>query len=254
MEHVVETRIECVEQRFEQLLNQWFDEVMNRLDALGRHQVYVEDSDDDEDIPKPAQNNAGFGRNYNTERDSDFKLKIGVQTVSTMTEAKNLTLKTETTIKGRSILWPDGEDVEYEEEEDDFQSLVVHRLMLSSKHEDVSQRHSLFKSRCTIADQLFDVIIDSGSCENIVVINEDQPNDNTDALKALLDEFYEVPQHGLDLAQLPNTAGKSKAVATMAKDWQAVHDDLKEKLEKGNANYKQAADKHCKKVSFEVGE
>ncbi|KAK9124575.1 hypothetical protein Sjap_014177 [Stephania japonica] len=40
--------------------------------------------------------------------------------------------------------------------------------MLTPKLEDGSQRHKLFRTRCTINGQVFELIIDSGSCENII--------------------------------------------------------------------------------------
>ena len=36
------------------------------------------------------------------------------------------------------------------------------------KQEKNTQRHQLFKNRCTIKDKLFELIIDSGSFENII--------------------------------------------------------------------------------------
>lgn len=47
-------------------------------------------------------------------------------------------------------------------------SLVVRRLLLAPKREGHPQRHSIFKTRCTINWKACDVIIDSGSTENIV--------------------------------------------------------------------------------------
>ncbi|XP_031286963.1 uncharacterized protein LOC116145647 [Pistacia vera] len=63
---------------------------------------------------------------------------------------------------------PDGDDDEYEDDEDDGQSYVVRRLMLTPKQEDNTQQHQLFRTRCIITNLLLDVIIDSGSCENII--------------------------------------------------------------------------------------
>ncbi|PKU80217.1 RNA-directed DNA polymerase [Dendrobium catenatum] len=47
-------------------------------------------------------------------------------------------------------------------------SLLVLRRLLSSQKEDVSQRHSIFQTRCTVGGKVCQMIIDSGSCENVV--------------------------------------------------------------------------------------
>ncbi|XP_059429202.1 uncharacterized protein LOC132163019 [Corylus avellana] len=65
---------------------------------------------------------------------------------------------------------------EYEEEEladaDEgiplFRSLVIQRLLLTPRQEDQSQRHKIFRTRCTVNQRVCDVIIDSGSGENVV--------------------------------------------------------------------------------------
>ncbi|GKA13938.1 transposon ty3-I gag-pol polyprotein [Tanacetum coccineum] len=45
---------------------------------------------------------------------------------------------------------------------------VIRRIMLAPKLVEKSQRHNLFRTRCVIHQRVFDVIIDSGSTENIV--------------------------------------------------------------------------------------
>ena len=40
--------------------------------------------------------------------------------------------------------------------------------MLTHKQEENTQRHQLFLTRCTINNKLFELIIDSGSFENII--------------------------------------------------------------------------------------
>jgi len=47
-------------------------------------------------------------------------------------------------------------------------SLVVQRLLLAPKREEPSQRHNIFRTRCTVNKRVCDIIIDSGSSENIV--------------------------------------------------------------------------------------
>ena len=62
---------------------------------------------------------------------------------------------------------------------------MVKKLMLTPKQEENTQRHQLFRTRCTINKKLFELIIDSGSCENIIsrkvvrllkLLIEKQPN------------------------------------------------------------------------------
>ncbi|PKU71184.1 RNA-directed DNA polymerase [Dendrobium catenatum] len=47
-------------------------------------------------------------------------------------------------------------------------SLLVLRRLLSSHKEDSCQRHSIFQTRCTVGGKVCQMIIDSGSCENVV--------------------------------------------------------------------------------------
>ncbi|GFZ06115.1 hypothetical protein Acr_18g0002850 [Actinidia rufa] len=46
-------------------------------------------------------------------------------------------------------------------------SLVIQKLLLTPKRVDSSQRHKIFRGRCTINKRVCDLIIDSGSGENI---------------------------------------------------------------------------------------
>ena len=47
-------------------------------------------------------------------------------------------------------------------------ALVVRRLLLSPKQVNPSQRHNIFRTRCTVNKKVCDVIIDNGSSENII--------------------------------------------------------------------------------------
>ncbi|XP_039160932.1 uncharacterized protein LOC120289682 [Eucalyptus grandis] len=59
------------------------------------------------------------------------------------------------------------EEEEVEDEEGEHVNCVVRRLLLAPRRED-TQRNSLFHARCTVNSKVCNVIIDSGSCENIV--------------------------------------------------------------------------------------
>ncbi|XP_073116020.1 uncharacterized protein [Elaeis guineensis] len=60
------------------------------------------------------------------------------------------------------ICEPDGGD-DY-----DKYNYVVRKVMLAPKHEDNTQCHNLFRTTCTIFEKIFDLIVDGGSCENII--------------------------------------------------------------------------------------
>ncbi|KAA0059834.1 uncharacterized protein E6C27_scaffold108G001170 [Cucumis melo var. makuwa] len=61
------------------------------------------------------------------------------------------------------------EEAEFIEADDgDRISYVIQRVLIAPKEETNPQRHSLFKTRCTINRRVCDVIIDSGSSENFV--------------------------------------------------------------------------------------
>lgn len=45
---------------------------------------------------------------------------------------------------------------------------VVRKLMLAPKSVGKTQRHKLFRTRCSILSKVFALIIDSGSQENII--------------------------------------------------------------------------------------
>ena len=62
---------------------------------------------------------------------------------------------------------PDGYD-DYEEYEQKECTCVVRKLMLSSKCGHETQHHKLFRTKCTMHGCLCDLIIDSGSRENII--------------------------------------------------------------------------------------
>jgi len=47
-------------------------------------------------------------------------------------------------------------------------SLVVRKLLLAPRQIEQSQRHNIFQTRCTVKKKVCDVIIDSGSSENII--------------------------------------------------------------------------------------
>ncbi|KAI4320289.1 hypothetical protein MLD38_033785 [Melastoma candidum] len=82
--------------------------------------------------------------------------------------------------KRRQVNMADYEKGENEEEEEEEgvckpdwgdenvqQTFVVRKVLLAPRQDD-SQRNALFRTRCTISNHIFEVIIDNGSCENII--------------------------------------------------------------------------------------
>jgi hypothetical protein len=63
-----------------------------------------------------------------------------------------------------------------------------------------------------------------------------------------------VPQHVVDLVKLLKSRGISEATIKMAKDIQMVREEIKAKLEKTNAKYKAAANKHRRVKVFKEGD
>ncbi|XP_071708300.1 uncharacterized protein [Rutidosis leptorrhynchoides] len=115
--------------------------------------------------------------------------KIGCQIIMTLTEACNLARRAETmTTRGyKSNNCPERRHVNYTQYDDEFEedeqgddyvcepdgegdqatTLVVRKVLLAPKQVD-TQRNLLFHTRCTISCHIFDLIIDSESCQNII--------------------------------------------------------------------------------------
>lgn len=47
---------------------------------------------------------------------------------------------------------------------------VIQKILLSPKNPNHTQKHSLFRTQCTILNEVCGVIVDSGSCENIILV------------------------------------------------------------------------------------
>lgn len=76
-------------------------------------------------------------------------------------ENENLTWEDE---EKDGICEPGGEGV------DELPSLVARKVLSASRRDD-SQRNALFWTRCTISNQIFELNIDTGSCEKIISRN-----------------------------------------------------------------------------------
>jgi hypothetical protein len=55
-----------------------------------------------------------------------------------------------------------------EGDEGEFVNCIIQRVLFALKLEEPTQRHNIFKTRCTINQKVCNLIINSGSCENIV--------------------------------------------------------------------------------------
>ena len=74
----------------------------------------------------------------------------------------------EDNLPGEGESEPEEETEEIEADEGDRISCVIHRVLIAPKEEKSPQRHSLFKTRCTINGKVCNVIIDGGSSENFI--------------------------------------------------------------------------------------
>ncbi|KAH0650299.1 hypothetical protein KY284_030211 [Solanum tuberosum] len=78
------------------------------------------------------------------------------------------------TCEGKDVSVPNGlmrraliEEVWHQEEEFTVPIYVVRRVMISNAMDDPSQRENIFYSKCLIKDNVYSLIIDSGSCANV---------------------------------------------------------------------------------------
>ena len=99
------------------------------------------------------------------------RYKLGCQHQCPQRGAVNL-------VEGKEFVDGEIEDVNSKDEDDGLTKpddrdllshyLVVQRLLLTPRQKEHPQRHSIFKTRYTVNRKVCDVIIDSGSTENIV--------------------------------------------------------------------------------------
>ena len=66
------------------------------------------------------------------------------------------------------VIIEDASDSDFVEEHGDSVAYVVQKLLCNQKIPDTTQRHQIFYSRCSVKNKVCNLIIDNGSCENIV--------------------------------------------------------------------------------------
>ena len=66
------------------------------------------------------------------------------------------------------VVIEDTSDSDFAEEYGDPIACVVQKLFCNQKFSDTTQQHQIFYSRCSVKDKICNLIIDNGSCENIV--------------------------------------------------------------------------------------
>jgi len=59
-------------------------------------------------------------------------------------------------------------DSNFTEEHGESVTCMVQQLLCNQKALDTTQRHQIFYSRCSVKNKVCNLIIDNGSCENIV--------------------------------------------------------------------------------------
>ena len=66
--------------------------------------------------------------------------------------------------------------------------------------------------------------------------------------------YTQVPRQAVDLIKLLGGHGVSVATKNMNEDWQAMTEEVKERIEKNNTKYKATVDKHRRKQLFVIGD
>ena len=66
--------------------------------------------------------------------------------------------------------------------------------------------------------------------------------------------YTKAPRQAVDLIKLPGGHGASIAAKSMVEQWQTMTEEVKKNIEKRNAKYKAAVDKHRRKEVFVVGD
>ena len=62
------------------------------------------------------------------------------------------------------------EDSDFAKEYGELATYVVQRFLCKQKNPDTTQQHQIFYSKCSVKGKVCNLIIDNGSCENIVYI------------------------------------------------------------------------------------
>ena len=70
--------------------------------------------------------------------------------------------------EGQKEEYEESDNEEVEPDSGDRVTCILQRLLLTPKRESHPMRHAIFKTRCTINGKVCDLIVDSGSSENIV--------------------------------------------------------------------------------------
>ena len=66
--------------------------------------------------------------------------------------------------------------------------------------------------------------------------------------------YTKIPRQVVDLVKLPGGHRVNVAAKNVAKNWQSMTEEVKEKIEKSNAKSKATTDKHRRKQLFAVGD
>ena len=61
------------------------------------------------------------------------------------------------------------QDSDFVDEEGEAATCIIQQVIIQPKNSDITQRHQIFYSRCSVKNKVYNLIIDKGNCENIIL-------------------------------------------------------------------------------------
>ncbi|KAK2966361.1 hypothetical protein RJ640_021505 [Escallonia rubra] len=179
-----------------------------------------------------SNNNASTSRANNTTR--------GGRTTSHMHPQQQTNTKGEDHVDACESNVPDEEGIEGDVI---GEALVIRHSMLAppaNNNQDDWLRNKIFRTRCTVEGKLCNLIIDSGSSENLIS-------------QVMVDKLkLKIERHPQPYRILWFNKGNEDTLA-YAENLKEVQEEVQEKLAEMNQRYKEAADRHRRFKEFKVG-